>query len=93
MTIKISKVRGTYRSLTGADVNDIIMFLSSDWRNHDLPKKVKVDYPYRIVSVDELGWTRFQKTPSQTCISGCEPKQVGSYIIVAVNVPPDHPPL
>lgn len=83
MTIKISAVRGTYRSITGADVGDIVMFLSTDKKNQDLPKKVKVNHPYVIVSVDELGWTRFMKDNKRTCISGCEPNQVGRYVIIS----------
>lgn len=91
MTIQISSCRGKYQSITGADVNDIIMFLSTDPYNQNLPRKVHVNRPYRIVSVDEQGWTRFMKTPSRTSIAGCEPLQTGRYIIVARNVPPDHP--
>lgn len=85
MTIRVSTKRGVYKSITGADVNDIIMFLSADFKNRYLPKKVKLDHPYRVVSVDAQGWTRFMKTPSRTCISGCEPNQVGRYVIVARN--------
>lgn len=87
MTIQISTQRGVYKSVTGADVNDIVMFLSDDIKNRNLPNKVKRDHPYRIVSVDSLGRTRFMKTPSRTCISGCEPNQLGRYVIVARNVP------
>lgn len=87
MTIQISTQRGVYPSITGADVDDIVMFLSSDLRNQHLPHQVKVDHPYRIVSVDALGWTRFMKSAKKTAISGCEPNQVGHYIIVARNVP------
>lgn len=87
MTISISTRRGVYQSITGADVNDIVMFLSSDPKNQYVPRHVKLDTPYRIVSVDAQGWTRFMKTARDTCISGCEPNQVGRYIIVARNVP------
>jgi hypothetical protein len=86
MTIKVSTQRGVYGSITGADVNDIVVFFSSDEKNRNLPKKVKVDHPYRIVSVDEQGWTRFMKSAKHTCISGCEPNQIGRYTIVARNV-------
>lgn len=85
MTIKISTRRGVYQSITGADVNDIVMFLSNDPKNAWLPKKVKRNHPYRIVSVDAQGWTRFMKDAKNTCISGCEPNQLGRYVIVARN--------
>jgi len=87
MPYNVTNQRGVLKSITGADVNDIIMFLSSDEENRRLPRNVKTDHPYRIVSVDNMGWTRFMKTPTKTCISGCEPMQVGRYIIVARNVP------
>jgi len=86
MTIKISTQRGVFKSITGADVNDIIMFLSNNPSNKCLPKKVKMNRPYRIISVDEKGWTRFMKSPTKSCISGCEPNQVGRYVIIARNV-------
>lgn len=79
--------RGVIKSITGADVNDIIMFLSSDPKNLLLPKGVRTDHPYRIVSIDNLGWTRFMKSPTKTCISGCEPRQVGRYTIIQRNAP------
>jgi hypothetical protein len=82
MTIKISKERGTYKSITGADVGDTIMFMSNNIKNTYLPRGVKLNHPYVIVSVDELGWTRFMKTEKKTCISGCEPNQVGRYTIL-----------
>jgi hypothetical protein len=87
MTIPVSYVRGVFKSVTGADVNDIVMFLSSDPKNAWLPRKVKADTPYRIVSVDAQGWTRFMKSTSHTSIAGCEPIQNGRYVIVARNVP------
>ena len=87
MTIQISNRRGDFRSLTGADVNDIVMFLADDPKNRMLPRKVKLNHPYRIVSVDEQGWTRFMKSSNKTCISGCEPNQVGRYTIVIRNAP------
>lgn len=85
MTIQVFTRRGQMRSITGADVGDVIMFMASDPKNAMLPKKVKLHHPYTIVSVDAQGWTRFMKTPKKTCISGCEPNQVGRYIIVARN--------
>lgn len=88
MTLKMTTIRGTYPSVTGADVGDIVVFLSSDPRNRCLPRHVKCNHPYRIDAIDERGWTRFRKRPLQYCMAGCEPRQVGHYTIVARNVHP-----
>lgn len=70
------------KSKTGADIGDKIMFLSSNPRNHHLPKKTSVDKVYEISAIDSDGKTRFLKNNGKSSMSGCDSTQIGEYIIV-----------